>query len=204
MRQQVNLYDPILRQPKPVFSALATLQTLLVVLAALILFHAYAQWQVTALAANVKQLQTSHTLAGQRFQELQNRNPRKTPDTGLEDRVTAVAAEVGRAHKLADALSAGAFGNAAGMSDYLVALARQRIEGLWLTRIDVLQGGQTLNLAGRSLEAERVPQYLQGLSAERVFNGRIFGQLKLQRDETGLDFILGTAAAKPGPGGNGG
>lgn len=203
MRQQINLYDPILRQPKPVFSAVATLQTLLVVLTALILFHTYAQWQVAALAASVKQLQASHTLAGRRYQELQTRNPRKTADTGLETRVMVLATEVGRAHKLADALSAGAFGNAAGMSDYLVALARQRIEGLWLTRIDILQGGQTLDLSGRSLEAERVPQYLQGLSTERVFNGRTFGQLKLQRDDTGLDFILGTAATKPGPGGSG-
>jgi Tfp pilus assembly protein PilN len=116
----------------------------------------------------------------------------------MDVRIAALTDEVGRAVKLADALGAGGFGNAAGMSGYLIGLARQRIEGLWLTRIDIREGGDAINLSGRSITAEQVPQYLQRLSAEQAFKGRTFGGLAVQKDDAGVSFRLGSAAIAAG------
>jgi hypothetical protein len=175
MRQQINLYDPILRQPRPVFSAAASAQGLTLVFLGLVLFQVYAQWRVSSLAANVEDLRNARTVAEKRYEALQARTPRKTPDPGLDGRIASLTGEVARATKLADALGAGGFGNASGMSGYLVGLARQRIEGLWLTSIDIREGGNAISLAGRSTSAEQVPQYLQKLSGEQAFKGRTFG-----------------------------
>jgi MSHA biogenesis protein MshI len=194
MRQQINLYDPILRQPRPVFSAAASAQGLVLVFLGLLLFHAYAGWRVSSLAANVEELRGTRELAEKRYQALQARTPRKTPDPGMEGRIAGLTEELGRATKLADALGAGGFGNASGMSGYLVGLARQRIDGLWLTRIDIRAGGNAIDLAGRSGSAEQVPQYLQKLSGEQAFKGRTFGGLALRVEETGVSFRLGSSS----------
>jgi hypothetical protein len=194
MRQQINLYDPILRQPRPMFSATASAQGLGLVFLGMVLFQLYAQWQVSSLAANVEELRDASALAAKRYETLQASSPRKTPDPELDGRIAALTEEVGRASKLADALGAGAFGNATGMSGYLVGLARQRIEGLWLTRIDIREGGNAINLSGRGASAEQVPQYLQRLSGEPAFKGRIFGGLALRKEEVGISFQLGSGA----------
>lgn len=197
MKQQINLYDPILRQPRPVFSAAATAQGLVILLVALALFQAYAQWQVSSLARNVEELRNAKTIAEKRYQALQARSPRRTPDPSLEGRIASLTDEITRAGKLANALGAGEFGNAAGMSGYLTGLARQRIEGLWLTRIDIREGGEAIDLAGRSTRAEQVPEYLQRLSTEPAFRGRSFGGLALRREEAGVSFRLGSSTINP-------
>lgn len=194
MRQQINLYDPILRQPRPMLSATASAQGLGLVFLGIVLFQIYAQWQVSSLAANVEELRAASALAAKRYDTLQATSPRKTPDPELDGRIAALTEEVGRASKLADALGAGAFGNATGMSGYLVGLARQRIEGLWLTQIEIREGGNAINLAGRSTSAEQVPQYLQRLSGEQAFKGRTFGGLALRKEEAGVSFRLGSGA----------
>lgn len=197
MKQQINLYDPILRQPRPVFSAAASAQGLVLVLVALGLFQAYAKWEVSTLSANVEEMRGAKAVAEKRYQALQARSPRKTPDPGLDARIASLTDEIDRATKLADALGAGEFGNAAGMSGYLTGLARQRIEGLWLTRIEIRKGGEAIDLAGRSTTAEQVPQYLQRLSAEPAFRGRSFGGLNVRREESGVSFRLGSSAIDP-------
>lgn len=194
MRQQINLYDPILRQPRPVFSAAASAQGLTLVFLGLVLFQVYAQWRVSSLAANVEDLRNARTVAEKRYEALQARTPRKTPDPGLDGRIASLTGEVARATKLADALGAGGFGNASGMSGYLVGLARQRIEGLWLTSIDIREGGNAISLAGRSTSAEQVPQYLQKLSGEQAFKGRTFGGLALRTEDSGVSFRLGSSS----------
>lgn len=193
MSQQINLYDPILRQPRPVFSATASAQGLSVVFLALVLVQMYAGWQVSSLSSNVDELRNARVLAEKRYQTLQAQSPRKTPDPGLEGRIAALTDEVTRATKLADALGAGGFGNAAGMSGYLIGFARQRIEGLWLTRIDIREGGEAIDLTGRSTTADQVPAYLQRLSAEPAFRGRSFGGLSVRKEETGVSFRLGSS-----------
>ncbi len=109
-----------------------------------------------------------------------------------------LAAEVDGSRALAEALGSGAFGNASGLSAYLVGLARQHEEGLWLTRIVLDAGGEVIGLDGRSLSPEAVPGYLQRLSDETAFRGKAFGHLELRRSETALDFRIATTPAGAG------
>ena len=194
MRQQINLYDPILRHPRPVFSAATSAEGLVLVFLGLVLFQIYAQWRVSSLSASVEELRNTRTVAEKRYEALQARTPRKTPDPGLDGRIANLTEEVARATKLADALGAGGFGNASGMSGYLVGLARQRIEGLWLTRIEIREGGNAIDISGRSSSAEQVPQYLKKLADEQAFKGRTFGGLALQKEESGVSFRLGSGS----------
>ncbi|WP_168171428.1 PilN domain-containing protein [Lacimicrobium sp. SS2-24] len=79
----------------------------------------------------------------------------------------------------------------------LEALAQHHHQDIWLTQITLSQG--KLQLEGRTLNAESVPAWLQGLSQSEYFTGTEFGSLKVFRDEDRqLNFVLG-AIEVPSP-----
>lgn len=194
MIQQINLYQPIFRQPRRVFTALAMLQTVLAVVCGLIAVYAYAEWQVSSLGQQVKQLALARSAAERRFAELQERLPRRVAEPALAERVATLTAELAETRRLAAALNQGAFGNTTGLSPFLAALARQHVAGTWLTHIEITEGGTQIGMAGRALTPELVPTYVQRLATEQAFDGKAFSRLTLDRkaDSAAVTFKLAT------------
>lgn len=82
--------------------------------------------------------------------------------------------------RIRQALEAGVAGAREGHADFLVALARQASQQVWVTAFSVEEGGQALVLEGRMSEASALTDYLRALSSEPRFRGRSFAQLSLQ------------------------
>jgi hypothetical protein len=63
----------------------------------------------------------------------------------------------------------------------MTAFARQPVQGMWLTKISVSNGGQNVGLQGKTLTSELLPQYLTRLAGEDELNGMSFNVLNLSR-----------------------
>jgi len=77
----------------------------------------------------------------------------------------------------------------------LEGLARQDLEGIWLTRIEFSLGGDANAVEGRTLEPSIVPEYLRRLGTEDGFASRKFRTFELERSdgsEPGLTFKIAT------------
>ena len=196
MTQQVNLYQPIFRAQPKVFSATTILQAGGVVLLGLLLIYGYARVQVTRMAHEAVQLQAQQDSTLKRIEEFNKRFPVKEKNRELERQIAALNEErSAKAHAL-EVLSGGVFGNTQGFSGYLQGLARQRIEGLWLTGVAIAEGGAQLDITGSTVDAQRVPRYLRQLAAEQAFSGREFKTFQMTRAaaSASIDFTLQTAA----------
>lgn len=69
----------------------------------------------------------------------------------------------------------------------LAALAEQHPpSGLWLNTIVLTEGGTDLRLKGTSQTQELLPEYLQRLSQNAVFQGRQFARFDVQRGDDAL------------------
>ena len=91
--------------------------------------------------------------------------------------------------------------NAPVFSEYLDALARRHQEGMWLTDIQILSGGEQLRFGGSALKPKAVPDFLLALSAELAYAGRTFSSLLVNREEDAawkVDFMLSTTRDKAG------
>jgi len=75
--------------------------------------------------------------------------------------------------------------NSRAYSDYLIALARQTLPGLWITGLDLNGQAQEMTLSGRMTEPTRLPSYLARLQNETVFQGRKFDQVQLRAVDAG-------------------
>jgi len=200
VNQQVNLYQPMFRKQRRIFAATAMLQIVILVVIGLAGIQAYGAWNVHQLATAVSALQRDRDQASTRLVTLQ-RIPRRQPSKVLAGEVARLLAALQGRRQLIQRLSA-KVGGGAGMSVYLAGLARQHLDGLWLTAVRVARGGEELQIRGSALDPELVPRLVQRLSGEVEFQGRKFRTLTIERpesDPTRVDFLLQTSvAAEPG------
>ncbi len=198
MSQQINLYQPIFRTQKKVFSALTILQVAGVFLLGLLAIYGYGRWQVAALQAEVTELELRRDTA---IDQLQAVTRSATPDSRahiFEDQLREARRDRDRLTSMLSALERGHFGDPDGFSGHLSGLARQRVNGLWLTRVLVRDGG--LELEGRTEAAELLPRYLARLGRESAFAGMRFARYELARGEKPGDpvsFTMTTASVEP-------
>ncbi|MDW8469727.1 MAG: hypothetical protein RML56_12890 [Burkholderiales bacterium] len=181
MPQQINLFSPIFLKREKHFSAQAMAWGLAIVAAGLGVLYAFAWFEHRALAKSVREYETR--VAEQRAQyakaaqQLLSEDARKA----LEAEATRLAQEIARRRALLESLHAGELGNAEGVSSYFAALARRARHGVWVTGVEISEGGAEFAVNGRMLGAELAPAYLRALGEEDVMRGRRIAELKLAR-----------------------
>lgn len=181
MTQQINLFNPIFLRQKKYFSIFTILQALALVLVGLLAFYSYATFQINILAREVDE-------AGRRLEQEKTRLAKVSAEFGPREKDQSLDAQVkGLERQLKNredilGVQAGvAAGKGRGFSDYLLALARQSVNGVWLTSISVGgEGGNKMMIDGRALRPDMVPDYIKRLSKEKAMRGQTFSTLNMQ------------------------
>jgi len=187
MSQQINLYSPLFRKQKKLFTALAMVQALGIVLIALVALYGYARVQVTELAGQARDSDTQVQTGFVRVKKIPAVAP--VDEKQLDAHIVELEAKAQTTEQLAGA-AAGSRGHQ-GYAEALRALARQRLEGVWLTSITLAGESGDLSLVGKALRADLVPQYIDRLTKDPAMQGRQFSTLAIERQ----------APAKPVAGG---
>jgi hypothetical protein len=86
-------------------------------------------------------------------------------DQSLVQEVAAREANVASLNATLETLRAVNQGNLLGFATYLKNLSRASSDGLWLTRIDISNGGSTALIEGYALESALVPAFIERLSS---------------------------------------
>jgi type IV pilus assembly PilN-like protein len=189
MSQQINLFDARFRRQKPHFSALTMVLAVLAVSVLALLIRELYAYQNRSLEAALAQ-------TDKRVAELRHQVVRVAREFSDQGRSSAVADELVRLEEalrmrrsLLDGIQGGASGGLEGFSPYLAALARQTMQGVWLTGVEIAGSGN-LVLKGRVQESELVPVYIQRLNREPLFKGRAVRELRLAaKDEAGKRYV---------------
>lgn len=187
--QQINLYQPIFRKQRQIFSAATMLTTAGIVAVALLVIYAYALWQVRGLEKEAVQLQGREKAY---TAQLAGLNPkaddahRKEIDAKLKRLNTTLL----RQQKLIEVLRDRPSSSANGFSADLMALARRHVEGLWLTSVSINGGTGAIELMGTAVKPDLVPHYLQQLSKEPALAGQRFDRLQIEREKDGAKVLF--------------
>ena len=199
MKQQINLYSLADTPRQDWLNSQGLLRLLLLSLAGLLLLSGISWWQNRHLVAEVARLQAAGLSQSATLEQLQAKVAERGQSPLLQAEIARLRSELERRRPLLEQAKALQSGNLSGFSLILAALARQAESGLWLRRIELAEAGRKLTLEGSARNAELLPGYLQRLSAEEVFAGRVFAQLQLSGRESGgeqVDFILGDIPPK--------
>ena len=181
MYQQINLYQPIFRKQRQIFSTATMAQALAIVAAALLAIYAYGWVKVGSLEVEVVQLE-------RREVALMTQLTRMDPALGanrraeLEAELKRLNATLESQQRLIEELRKQPLGRAQGFSGYLAALGRQRTPELWLTALAINGGTEAIELEGRTLRPELVPEYMQRLGREAALAAQRFDRFEIERD----------------------
>ncbi|MEQ8426226.1 MAG: hypothetical protein RLT87_06975 [Gammaproteobacteria bacterium] len=196
MKQNINLYQPELREQKIVFSAASML---LFTGLFLLLFAAASGYQLYQVQPYEKQISKLEAELMQLQQQVTALEASQAKDKSklLENEIARITREIERQERIKETLSSRSFGNDSGFSDYLASFARGHVEGTWLTKVTIKAGGSLLGLTGKTLSSELVPLYLQNLASEEALRGASFNVLEIARVESKdggseINFLIST------------
>ena len=178
--QQINLYQPILRKQKKVFSARTLLLGNLLILAGLLLLYGYTHLQTRNLQNQYTQASAQRDARQAQLLQMQQQYPPRQADPLLPAQLEAARSELRQQQTLLQAIRRYDHAQDHALSAQLRGLAQQVPSGLWLNQIQ-LQAGQ-INLQGQTLDAQQVPVLVQALSREAAFAGIRFEQVRISRD----------------------
>jgi len=196
--QQVNLYQPIFRKQRQVFSAHTMAQAIAVVAAALLGIYAYGVWKLSGLDAEVVQLEGREKAFAAQLGRI-DPNLGASRRAEVEQEIKSLNATLADQQRLIDVLRDQPLGTTQGFSAYLAALGRQHTPLLWLTSLTINGSTRAVELGGRSVRAELVPEYLQHLGAEAALVGQRFDRLDIERDKDSaqIDFHVKSSKVDP-------
>ncbi len=195
MNQQVNLYQSQFKRQKKLFSAMTMVQVCAIFIVISVLIYGYSYISLQPLEGQLSTLQSNLAELNNDLTLLQRQLPGEAGSRLLENEITRLSNELSRRQRVQDMLSNRIIGNIDGLSAYLEVLARQHVEGAWLTKISVASGGEILSLEGRTLSSELVPIYLDRLATESLLDGMSFNVMEMTRPETPsnfFDFLVST------------
>lgn len=187
MSRQINLYDPSLRRQRH-WLTMAHLAFALAVIAALLLgWGAWARIDADRMATQFAALDARTQAAREESVALAGRLAGRKPDAKLERDLAAAKELLDIRQGILDKLGEGAAPAVGNHAEHLRGLARQSLDGLWLTGFSVGADGWRMEIRGRTLDPALLPQYIRRLNAEAAFRGHRFAKVSLS-----------TPAAAPG------
>lgn len=181
--QQVNLYQDELRVQKLNYSAVMLAQLSIILLVVCSAIAGFRYFQVIQHQSSLVENQQKQKVAMADLEKLQAELSKIKKDATLVKRISEKTKELANKQKVLGILSQDQFGNTEGFIKHISGLARQRIDGLWLTQIRIAGGGRDVVLQGTTSKSSLLPKYLQRLSAETAFSGTEFESLLMARHE---------------------
>ena len=179
MSQQINLFNPQFQPQKKIFSVNTMGAVLGALVLALVATGGYAKMRVLRLEAEVTQGEAHVQKAQKRLEAATAEFTPRTKDGGLEAEVVQAQGERDALRRVADVIEHGDLGNTRGYAEYFRALARQSVDGLWLTGVIIGGAGMDIGVRGRALDPALVPGYLARLRNEQVLQGKPVGSMQI-------------------------
>lgn len=202
MNQQINLYQPMFRRQDKIFSAMTMIQTSFLFLVVLTTIFFYGQYKIKPMKIQLQKVTRDVASLQSQVNTYKSRTPTQGKSKLLENEIVRLQKELHQREEIQSILKRQELGNSTGFSGYMEALAREHVQGTWLTALTIKNGGKDLKLQGKTLASELVPRYIQRLAKEDLLSGITFNVMELQRPKetekqsvpgrTALDFNIST------------
>lgn len=181
MTQQINLFNPLFLKQQKYFSAMTMLQAMLVVVLSMAVFYGYQYMQFSKLDLQVKESEQAFEKQKLQLAAVTATLPQTQALTAMEQQSKDLQAAIATRQALLQILSSADAGKSSGYTTYLNALARQVVDGLWLTSVQIGENGSDLEITGRASHPDLIPVLIRKYRVEPALRGRQFESLQVRK-----------------------
>jgi len=194
MNQQINLYHAQFRPQMRMFPAWFMLQATAIVMLGMLLTFVFAQQRIDGIEQELKIVSRQEAVVLERLQNIGPLINAVTGETNWSEQLDDSLRMLAERQAVLNLIQGSTLGDTKGFSRHLRALSRQDLDGLWLTHIALSAMGDKTRLEGRSIRAELIPLYVQGLASETPFAKQRFHHFQIDNpvddEETALSFSM--------------
>jgi Tfp pilus assembly protein PilN len=176
MSQQINLLDDGLPTGVGLSASTRALLLGLLVVMVVLLAVCVATWHRTT---RLEQQARQSAAAARATQAQIARDAPAAMQAARSD--TRMRGNLAARRLLQSRIDRGDFGHTQGVSALLEVLARQAVDGLWITRFEVADGGRQLTISGRATRPDLVTDFIARLKREPLLAGKSFAALHVER-----------------------
>ncbi|ACT48110.1 putative mannose-sensitive agglutinin (MSHA) biogenesis protein MshI [Methylotenera mobilis JLW8] len=179
MSQQINLVNLALIKQKQFLTLNSIAVILGVITIAMLTYYAYVKSEVNSLSMQRQQVANELIKIQTELKAITALHMPRDKDNALEKQIEALEESEKIHQKILNTLRQSSNMPTNSYAALMRAFAKQNIEGLWLTGFSVDSQTDTLNIQGRALRGDLVPQYINGLSNEPALKGKLFSGLNI-------------------------
>lgn len=194
MKQQINLYHARFRPQMRAFPAWFMLQATAIVVLGMLLTYVFAQQRIDGIEQEITVVARQESVVLERLQNIGPLINAVTGETNWSEQLDDSLRMLAERQAVLNLIQGSTLGDTKGFSRHLRALSRQDLDGLWLTHIALSALGDKTRLEGRSIRAELIPLYVQGLASEAPFAEQRFHHFQIDNpaddEETALSFSM--------------
>ncbi len=185
MSQQINLFNPIFRKQKKYFSSVTMVQAMAIICLGCGVLMIDAVRRTSALSAQAAATEAKLAARQTKLAEVKVQFAPRVRSTTLAAELVEAQETLTMLQNAGAMIKRGGFGDTTGFSPYFRALARQSVDGVWLTDIAIASGGERIGVEGNTVQAALVPQYIARLGQEPVMKGKAFGKFDITTPPAG-------------------
>lgn len=179
MSQQINLLNPALIRQKDLLNT-ATIAIVLVLVCMLMLgFYSYVQKQVFTQTTQRSQMANELSATQEQLKQTVLLHTPRALNKALLDQITQLEQKEKMQQQVLQTVNQSSTTPDKGYAALMRAFAKQSLYGLWLTGFSIDSMTKQLNISGRTLQAELVPEYISRLGNEPALKGKLFSSLNM-------------------------
>ncbi len=179
MDQQINLYTAEFRPETNAFQSMFMFQAAGILIFALLCITLFARHEVSGVDREIELVAKLETSAIERLQSVGPLIASMTGERTWTEQLDDATRMLAERQAVLNLIRSTTLGNTDGFSGKLYALARQDVDGIWLTRIMLAAGTQSTRIEGRAFRAELIPAYVQDLTDEPAFSNLRFHRFQI-------------------------
>ncbi len=179
MSQQINLLNPSLIKQKDFFNPTTIVITLGILLALMLGYYSYEQKQLALLTVQRSQIAQELTTAQATLQQTALLHTPHEMNKALLEQIAQLGQKQAMQQQILQTVNQSSATPEKGYAALMRAFAKQSIDGLWLTSFSINSQSEQLNLSGRTLQGNLVPEYISRLGNEPALKGKLFAALNM-------------------------
>lgn len=155
-----------------------------ILLVLMLAYYNYAQKQLSLLTLHRNQVAEKLSMLQSQLKQTALLHTPKTLNKALLVQISQLEQKEAMQQQILKTINQSSATPDKGYAALMRAFAKQSLDGLWLTSFSIDSQTEQLNISGRTLQADFVPEYITRLGKEPVLKGKSFASLNMRLAKT--------------------
>lgn len=184
VKHQINLYLPRFRPPKLSQDVWKFIKAFVITLLVLITLTLVLYIAKSYLASQVEQLTQEQTYQTRVLSDLNAQLPSMSVDKNLEASIVREKELLANQKRAISFLRQDSISEKSSFTPLVAQLSEQSVKGIWLSKIEIMNQGNDIQLYGFAQNPNFISQYIAALGEKNAYRGRTFKQITVSQSET--------------------